>query len=138
MVPKDPHFTFVGSAPSLWRMLHYNLSSHSTVVRWGFAVLAMLSRELSWTKNPSAMGIDGCLILLQSWAIYRMLFLASSFLDPVLILDPISLMTFDIFNPLPPQYPSPSKQTFGAYDFSTMFSRPLSSGEDHVDHREHS
>ncbi|XP_040951789.1 protein MAIN-LIKE 2-like [Gossypium hirsutum] len=44
---------------------------------WGSAVLAMLYRELCRTIDPSAVDIGGCLILLQSWAPYRMPFLAS-------------------------------------------------------------
>ncbi|KAG8479797.1 hypothetical protein CXB51_029307 [Gossypium anomalum] len=44
---------------------------------WGSAMLAMLYRELCRTPDPSAMDIGGCLILLQSWALYRMPFLAS-------------------------------------------------------------
>ncbi|XP_016752637.1 serine/threonine-protein phosphatase 7 long form homolog [Gossypium hirsutum] len=42
---------------------------------WGSTVLAMLYRELCRTTDPSAMDIGGCLILLQSWALYRMPFL---------------------------------------------------------------
>ncbi|MFQ6667070.1 hypothetical protein Gotur_033212 [Gossypium turneri] len=37
----------------------------------------MLYCELCRTTNPFAMDIGGCLILLQSWALYRMSFLAS-------------------------------------------------------------
>ncbi|KAG8490274.1 hypothetical protein CXB51_015841 [Gossypium anomalum] len=44
---------------------------------WGSAVLAMLYQELCRTTDPSAMDIGGCLILLQSWALYGMPFLAS-------------------------------------------------------------
>ncbi|KAK5818049.1 hypothetical protein PVK06_022980 [Gossypium arboreum] len=44
---------------------------------WGSAVLAMLYCELCWTTNPDAIDIGECLILLQSWALYRMSFLAS-------------------------------------------------------------
>ncbi|KAG8478371.1 hypothetical protein CXB51_028122 [Gossypium anomalum] len=51
----------------------HNTRSYS----WGSAVLAMLYRELCQTTDPSAMDIGGCLILLQSWALYRMPFLAS-------------------------------------------------------------
>ncbi|KAH1114342.1 hypothetical protein J1N35_007720 [Gossypium stocksii] len=51
---------------------------HNTrLYSWGFAVLAMLYRELCRTTDPSAIDIGGCLILLQSWALYRMPFLAS-------------------------------------------------------------
>ncbi|KAG8501477.1 hypothetical protein CXB51_003981 [Gossypium anomalum] len=45
---------------------------------WGSAVLAMLYRELCQTTKPDAVDMGGCLILLQSWALYRMPFLASS------------------------------------------------------------
>ncbi|XP_040937995.1 serine/threonine-protein phosphatase 7 long form homolog [Gossypium hirsutum] len=51
----------------------YNVRSYS----WGSAVLAMLYRELCQTTKPHAADIGGCLILLQSWALYRMSFLAS-------------------------------------------------------------
>ncbi|KAH1046162.1 hypothetical protein J1N35_036946 [Gossypium stocksii] len=44
---------------------------------WGSAVLSMLYRELCRTTDPDAVDIGGCLILLQSWALYRMPFLAS-------------------------------------------------------------
>ncbi|KAG8486816.1 hypothetical protein CXB51_020282 [Gossypium anomalum] len=44
---------------------------------WGSAVLAMLYRELCQTTKPNAVDMGGCLILLQSWALYRMPFLAS-------------------------------------------------------------
>ncbi|KAG8481626.1 hypothetical protein CXB51_026473 [Gossypium anomalum] len=44
---------------------------------WGSAVLAMLYRELCRTTKPDAVDMGGCLILLQSWALYRMPFLAS-------------------------------------------------------------
>ncbi|XP_052487970.1 serine/threonine-protein phosphatase 7 long form homolog [Gossypium raimondii] len=51
----------------------HNTRSYS----WGSAVLAMLYRELCRTIDPSAVDIGRCLILLQSWALYRMPFLAS-------------------------------------------------------------
>ncbi|MFQ6667572.1 hypothetical protein Gotur_033546 [Gossypium turneri] len=51
----------------------HNTRSYS----WGSAVLAMLYRELCRTTDLSAMDIGGCLILLQSWALYRIPFLAS-------------------------------------------------------------
>ena len=44
---------------------------------WGSAVLAMLYRELCRTIKPDAVDMGGCLILLQSWALYQMPFLAS-------------------------------------------------------------
>ena len=44
---------------------------------WGSAVLAVLYNELCRAKNPSVVDIDGCLVLLQSWAFYQMSFLAS-------------------------------------------------------------
>ncbi|MFQ6662952.1 hypothetical protein Gotur_030640 [Gossypium turneri] len=44
---------------------------------WGFAVLAVLYRELCRTTNPDVVDMGGCLILLQPWALYRMPFLAS-------------------------------------------------------------
>ncbi|KAK5836730.1 hypothetical protein PVK06_012530 [Gossypium arboreum] len=51
----------------------HNTCSYS----WGSAVLAILYRELFRTTDTSAVDIGGCLILLQSWALYRMPFLAS-------------------------------------------------------------
>ncbi|KAK5775497.1 serine/threonine-protein phosphatase 7 long form homolog [Gossypium arboreum] len=50
----------------------HNVRSYS----WGSAVLAMLYRELCRTTKPHAVDIGGCLLLLQSWALYRMPFLA--------------------------------------------------------------
>ncbi|MFQ6654620.1 hypothetical protein Gotur_025529 [Gossypium turneri] len=44
---------------------------------WGSAVLAVLYRELCRVTNPDAVDMGRCLILLQSWALYRMPFLAS-------------------------------------------------------------
>ncbi|KAH1106747.1 hypothetical protein J1N35_010515 [Gossypium stocksii] len=44
---------------------------------WGSAILCILYRELCRTTKPDAVDIGGCLILLQSWALYRMPFLAS-------------------------------------------------------------
>ncbi|KAG8497279.1 hypothetical protein CXB51_008532 [Gossypium anomalum] len=51
-----------------------NVRSYS----WGSAVLAMLYRELCQTTKPDTVDMGGCLVLLQSWALYRMPFLASS------------------------------------------------------------
>ncbi|MFQ6668431.1 hypothetical protein Gotur_034088 [Gossypium turneri] len=51
----------------------HNTHSYS----WGSAMLAMLYRELCQTTDPYVMDIGRCLILLQSWALYRMSFLAS-------------------------------------------------------------
>ncbi|KAG8491605.1 hypothetical protein CXB51_014781 [Gossypium anomalum] len=51
----------------------HNVRSYS----WGSAVLTMLYCELCRTTNPYAADIGGCLILLQSWALYQMPFLAS-------------------------------------------------------------
>ncbi|KAH1056506.1 hypothetical protein J1N35_034571 [Gossypium stocksii] len=50
-----------------------NVRSYS----WGFAILAMLYHELYRTTKPNAIDIGGCLVLLQSWALYRMSFMAS-------------------------------------------------------------
>ncbi|KAG8477116.1 hypothetical protein CXB51_031103 [Gossypium anomalum] len=43
----------------------------------GSTVLAILYRELCRTTKPDTVDISGCLVLLQSWALYRMPFLAS-------------------------------------------------------------
>ncbi|MFQ6663859.1 hypothetical protein Gotur_031195 [Gossypium turneri] len=50
-----------------------NVRSYS----WSSAVLAVLYRELFRTTNPSVVDMGRCLTLLQSWALYRMPFLAS-------------------------------------------------------------
>ncbi|MFQ6668183.1 hypothetical protein Gotur_033929 [Gossypium turneri] len=50
-----------------------NVRSYS----WGSAVLAVLYRELCRATNPDVVDMGGCLTLLQSWALYRMPFLAS-------------------------------------------------------------
>ncbi|XP_016730897.1 serine/threonine-protein phosphatase 7 long form homolog [Gossypium hirsutum] len=44
---------------------------------WGSAVLAMLYRELCRATNSDVVDMGGCLILLQSWALYWLPFLAS-------------------------------------------------------------
>ncbi|MFQ6643444.1 hypothetical protein Gotur_018479 [Gossypium turneri] len=44
---------------------------------WGSAVLAILYRELCRATKPDVFDIGGCLILLQSSALYRLPFLAS-------------------------------------------------------------
>ncbi|MFQ6663307.1 hypothetical protein Gotur_030883 [Gossypium turneri] len=43
----------------------------------GSTVLAVLYRDLCRTTKPAVVNMGGCLTLLQSWAIYRMPFLAS-------------------------------------------------------------
>ncbi|KAG8490628.1 hypothetical protein CXB51_013855 [Gossypium anomalum] len=50
-----------------------NVRSYS----WGSTILAMLYSELCRTTKPDVLDIGGCLVLLQSWALYRMPFLAS-------------------------------------------------------------
>ncbi|XP_016702297.1 protein MAINTENANCE OF MERISTEMS-like [Gossypium hirsutum] len=50
-----------------------NVRSYS----WSSAVLAMLYRDLCRTTKPDAADIGGCIVLLQSWALYWMPFLAS-------------------------------------------------------------
>ncbi|MFQ6670910.1 hypothetical protein Gotur_035625, partial [Gossypium turneri] len=50
-----------------------SVSSYS----WGSAVLAVLYRDLCRMTNPDVVDMGGCLTLLQSWALYRMPFLAS-------------------------------------------------------------
>ncbi|XP_012477724.2 protein MAINTENANCE OF MERISTEMS-like [Gossypium raimondii] len=51
---------------------------------WGSAVLAMLYRELCRATKPDVRDIGECLILLQSWALYRLPFLASISHQPYL------------------------------------------------------
>ncbi|KAK5845166.1 hypothetical protein PVK06_001321 [Gossypium arboreum] len=50
-----------------------NVRSYS----WGSTILAMLYRELCRTTKSDGIDIGGCLVWLQSWALYRMPFLAS-------------------------------------------------------------
>ncbi|XP_012472319.1 protein MAINTENANCE OF MERISTEMS-like [Gossypium raimondii] len=52
---------------------HENVRSYS----WVSTVLAMLYCELFRTTKPDSVDIGGCLLLLQSWALYQMSFLAS-------------------------------------------------------------
>ncbi|MFQ6650634.1 hypothetical protein Gotur_023627 [Gossypium turneri] len=44
---------------------------------WGSAILVMLRWELCRATNPDVVDMGGCLILLQSWALYRLPILAS-------------------------------------------------------------
>ncbi|XP_040955991.1 protein MAIN-LIKE 1-like [Gossypium hirsutum] len=60
---------------------------------WGFAVLATLYRELCRATEPHVKDIGGCLILLQSWALYRMPFLASVSHQPYLYPLPLRWTT---------------------------------------------
>ncbi|XP_016681148.1 serine/threonine-protein phosphatase 7 long form homolog [Gossypium hirsutum] len=53
---------------------------------WGSAVLATLYRELFRATEPQVKDIGGCLILLQSWALYQMSFLARISHQPYLYL----------------------------------------------------
>ncbi|KAG8483520.1 hypothetical protein CXB51_022373 [Gossypium anomalum] len=59
-----------------------NVRSYS----WGSAVLAMLYRELCRTAKLDAVDMGGCLVLLQSWALSRMPFLASVSHQPYIFL----------------------------------------------------
>ncbi|MFQ6651633.1 hypothetical protein Gotur_023884 [Gossypium turneri] len=56
---------------------------------WGSAVLAMLYRELCRATKSKVSDIGGCLILLQSWALYRLPFLASVSHQPYLYSLPL-------------------------------------------------
>ncbi|KAH1038617.1 hypothetical protein J1N35_040360 [Gossypium stocksii] len=51
--------------------------SNARSYSWGSAVLAYLYRELCRLTKPTAVDMGRCLTLLQSWALYRMPFLAS-------------------------------------------------------------
>ncbi|KAK5785922.1 hypothetical protein PVK06_040544 [Gossypium arboreum] len=62
-----------------------NVRSYS----WGSTVLAMLYRELCQTTKPDAVDMGGCLVLLQSWALYRMSFLASGSSTTTVWLHPV-------------------------------------------------
>ncbi|XP_017613467.1 serine/threonine-protein phosphatase 7 long form homolog [Gossypium arboreum] len=65
-----------GSEVHLMHLLLLSNLHNTRLYSWGSAVLAILYRELCQTTDPSAVDISGCLILLQSWALYRMPFLA--------------------------------------------------------------
>ncbi|KAL4281637.1 hypothetical protein GQ457_03G031160 [Hibiscus cannabinus] len=56
---------------------------------WGSAALSILFREMCKTTHPDKNGISGCLLLLQSWAWYRMPFLRpivkGSFVFPLVL-----------------------------------------------------
>ncbi|KAH1055942.1 hypothetical protein J1N35_034007 [Gossypium stocksii] len=41
---------------------------------WGYAVLATFYREMCWVAQPRKIKISGCMLLLQSWARYRLPF----------------------------------------------------------------
>ncbi|XP_040932145.1 serine/threonine-protein phosphatase 7 long form homolog [Gossypium hirsutum] len=56
---------------------------------WGSAVLA---RELCRTTKPNAVDMGGCLILLQSWALYRMPFFASFIWMPYRRLEIVAII----------------------------------------------
>ncbi|XP_052478333.1 protein MAIN-LIKE 1-like [Gossypium raimondii] len=60
---------------------------------WGSAVLATLYKELCRATEPQVKDIDGCLILLQSWALYRMPFLARVSHQPYLYPLPLRWTT---------------------------------------------
>ncbi|KAE8736290.1 Alpha/beta hydrolase domain-containing protein 17B [Hibiscus syriacus] len=49
---------------------------------WGAAVLAFLFREMCWATNYKKTAIGGCLLLLQSWAWFRMPFLCPIVNEP--------------------------------------------------------
>ncbi|KAH1098495.1 hypothetical protein J1N35_015416 [Gossypium stocksii] len=61
-------------------IIYLPLLAYLTSVRpysWGSVVLAVLYRELCRMTKPAVVDMGGCLTLLQSWALYRMPFLAS-------------------------------------------------------------
>ncbi|XP_052489837.1 protein MAINTENANCE OF MERISTEMS-like [Gossypium raimondii] len=60
---------------------------------WGSAVLATLYRELCRATEPQVKVIGGCLILLQSWALYWMSFLARVSHQPYLYPLPLRWTT---------------------------------------------
>ncbi|XP_012448820.1 serine/threonine-protein phosphatase 7 long form homolog [Gossypium raimondii] len=60
---------------------------------WGSAVLATLYKELCRATAPQVKDIGGCLILLQSWALYRMPFLARVSHQPYLYPLPLRWTT---------------------------------------------
>ncbi|XP_016694422.2 protein MAINTENANCE OF MERISTEMS-like [Gossypium hirsutum] len=60
---------------------------------WGLAVLATLYKELCRATEPQVKDIGGCLILLQSWALYQMPFLARVSHQPYLYPLPLRWTT---------------------------------------------
>ncbi|MBA0550678.1 hypothetical protein Golob_021602 [Gossypium lobatum] len=59
--------TFLGKVP--------NKFQECGQLSWGLAVLATLYQELYRAIEPNKMSIGGCLLLLQSWAWWRLPFL---------------------------------------------------------------
>ncbi|KAK5820117.1 hypothetical protein PVK06_025163 [Gossypium arboreum] len=131
--------------PLLTNLLNVRLYS------WGSAVLAILYRM---TKHD-VVNVGGCLLLLQSWALYRMPFLASVRHKPYafpLVNSPVPLHYSTPPDPYPPHYSTPVgsyppqystppgsslSMAFGAYDFSFMCRTPPPTTEEDVDHRDH-
>ncbi|KAH1081449.1 hypothetical protein J1N35_021210 [Gossypium stocksii] len=77
--PGDDEENFTGLKFTWLKARFEHLSANASEVEliWGSAVLAMLYCELCQTTKPATVDIGGCLTLLQSWALYRMPFLAS-------------------------------------------------------------
>ncbi|XP_016752314.1 protein MAINTENANCE OF MERISTEMS-like [Gossypium hirsutum] len=83
VLPNDVESKFIGLV-FLWLKANFehlsiNVTEQESIrlYSWGFAILTMLYREFCWVTKPDTVDIGECLILLQSWVLYRMSFLAS-------------------------------------------------------------
>lgn len=65
----------------IW-LRHLRDFRESASLSWGSAVLAFLFRELCKNVDPEKHVIGGCLLLLQSWAWFRMPYLRPSLNQP--------------------------------------------------------
>ncbi|KAL4348195.1 hypothetical protein GQ457_17G015110 [Hibiscus cannabinus] len=65
----------------MW-LRHLRVLSDTGKFSWGSAVLAYLLRELCKATDPSKHVIGGCLLLLQSWAWFRMSFIRPTLHQP--------------------------------------------------------
>ncbi|XP_017636024.1 serine/threonine-protein phosphatase 7 long form homolog [Gossypium arboreum] len=60
-----------------FKELSSTATEYEVIYSWGSAVLAALYYELCRATKHGASNMAGCLVLLQSWALYRMPFLAA-------------------------------------------------------------
>ncbi|KAL4355562.1 hypothetical protein GQ457_06G007480 [Hibiscus cannabinus] len=74
----------------MW-LRHLRVFSDAGKFSWGSAVLAFLFRELCKTTDPSKHVIGGCLLLLQSWAWFRMPFIRPTLHQPTPYIFPLIL-----------------------------------------------
>ncbi|KAL4354243.1 hypothetical protein GQ457_06G012080 [Hibiscus cannabinus] len=74
----------------MW-LRHLWVLSDAGKFSWGSAVLAFLFRELCKATDPSKHVIGGCLLLLQSWAWFRMPFIRPTLHQPTSYIFPLIL-----------------------------------------------